>query len=379
MEKIYRYCPICDSRHIKNIKRISFEMECIMPDFYFLAKCNNCGFIYANTIATKDDYDRYYSENNRYSHLPSQSSSSLEIYEKVCKLIKKYVNKDEKILDVGCGSGDMLKLLKLDGYKHLTGLDPSKMSIDKLLDAGIFGIKGSIYDKPSGDMYGKFDIIILSGVLEHLYDLKNSIENLRKYLNRSGKILCIIPNSLEYYLYPLPLPHYINIEHINHFSPNSLISLFSASGFSLLECYSVAMHFGRVPDPALLAVFEYTNVEDITNQKICEMILKDELQQNKIDAIVDDLVDEGKKIAVFGTGNFARTLMANTNLNNANIICFLDNDLTMQGAKFCGYEVNPPTFLYDFKGEVLILSMCGAEEIKKQIIDMGVDNKLIIL
>jgi SAM-dependent methyltransferase len=377
MENIYRPCPICGSTSVENIKRVSFNMDDIMPDFYFLSKCNKCGFVYANTPATVKDYDKYYVENNRYSSLTTQSVSSEKIYRKVSNMIKKYIDRDDKVLDVGCGAGDMLKLMKLDGYKYLTGLDPAQASIDKLLEAGLLGIKGNIYDEPRNDMRGEFDAIILSGVLEHLYNLNNAIKNLMLYLKRGGKILCVVPNALEYHLYSLPLPHYINIEHINHFSPNAIVSFFADNGFSLLECYSDAMDFGSIPDPALLVAFEYTDSGDITNKNICAMLLKNDLQEKRVNAIIDDLVSRGNKVAIFGTGNLARTLMANTNLKSANIVCFIDNDASMYDKSFCGHKVNPPSFLQAFNGEILILSMHGFTEIKKQIKDMGTNNEII--
>ncbi|MGE5630061.1 MAG: class I SAM-dependent methyltransferase [Caulobacteraceae bacterium] len=374
MENVYRPCPICEGTDISNIKRISFNMDGMMPDFYFLAKCNNCGFVYANTSATKEDYDRYYLQNNRYSTLPTQGTSCLKTYETVSSLIKKYIDKYDNILDVGCGGGDMLKLMKIDGYKYLAGLDPAQTSIDKLIEADLLGIKGSIYDEPTSGMQGKFNVIILSGVLEHLYDLKNAIKNLKLYLKHGGKILCFVPNVLEYYLYSSPLPHYINVEHINHFSPNAIVRLFADNGFSLLECVSTAICFGSEPDPIILAVFEYTDVIEVAHAKVCTMLSDKDLEQRKVNSVIDYIVSTGKKVAVFGTGNFARTLMANTNLNNANIICFLDNDSSMYDKSFCGYKVNPPSFLKEFDGEVLILSMHGSAEIEKQIRAIGFEN-----
>jgi len=56
--KLHRHCPVCDSSDINNIKRVSFNMENILPDYYFLACCKNCGFVYANTPADAEDYER---------------------------------------------------------------------------------------------------------------------------------------------------------------------------------------------------------------------------------------------------------------------------------------------------------------------------------
>ena len=349
-------------------------MDGLMPNFYFLAKCVHCGFVYANTPATRQDYQKYYTLHNRYSTLPTQDSSCLKIYETVFGLIKKYIDKDNNVLDVGCGNGEMLKFMKQDGYKYLTGLDPALTNIDKLRKANLRGFEADIYDEPIGDLCGQFDAIIVSGVLEHLYDLKSAMTNLTLYLKPGGKILCFVPNALEYYLYASPMPHYINIEHINHFSPNILVKLFSDYGFAMLECVNTTIDFGSMLDPTLLGAFEYTNIIDIASQKISNMLVKDELEQRRINDLIADLVKSKENVAIFGTGNYARTLMSSTNLKDALITCFIDNDISMHGKDFCGFQVNPPNYLQQFDGKVIVLSMHGFETIERQLRNMGLKN-----
>ncbi len=377
MKALYRPCPICDSVNIENIRRISFNMDGIMPDFYFLARCVDCGFLYANTVATLQDYERYYAENNRYSNIPNQDTSTMKAYKKNFEIICKYVSKDDNILDIGCGPGDMLKLMKKDGYKHLTGIDSAQASIDKLSESGIYGIRGTIYDEPIINARGRFDVIILSGVLEHLYDLKKAVKNVRSYIKEAGKILCIVPNALEYGHYPSPLAHYINIEHINHFTPNSLMQLFAQNGFSLQECINTTISFGDMPDPALMAVFEYIPVKDIAYRKIDTMLLNDDLEKKGLITAIQKLVASKKKVAIWGAGNFSRSLLANTDLGKANIVCFLDNDASLYNKNFCGYRVNPPSFTSEFDGKILILSMHAFTEIEDQIRNMGFVSKII--
>lgn len=377
MIEIYRPCPVCFSENIKNIRKINFNMDGLMPDYYILAKCNNCGFIYANTPATRQDYDRYYIDNNRYNNLPTQEETGLSIYKKVSFFIKKHISKDHKVLDIGCGRGDMLKLMNLDGFKYLTGLDPSPLSNDKLLKAGLSGITGNIYDEPSVELHGKFDALILSGVLEHFYDLRTTIKNLKLYLRLNGKVLCFVPNVLDYDLYSSPLPHYINVEHINHFSPNSIVSLFANNGFSLLECVNTQILFSNFPDPLLLVAFEYISVKDFAERKIHAMLSDTDSHAEKLSSLIDELVVNKNKIAVFGAGNFSRSLMLTTNLAKVNIVCFIDNDTSLYNKHFCGYKVNHPGYIYEFDGDILILSMHSYEEIKKQIMNMGFVNRII--
>jgi len=77
-----------------------------------------------------------------------------------------------------------------------------------------------LYDIGMEENEKKFDCIILSHVLEHIYDLNNFVINLDKNLNNNGLIYIEVPNA-EFYDKFDPLQE-INIEHINFFSKLAL-------------------------------------------------------------------------------------------------------------------------------------------------------------
>lgn len=73
------------------------------------------------------------------------------------------------------------------------------------------------------------------------------------------------------------------------------------------------------------------------------------------------------------------TLMLNTKISEADIVCCVDNDKSIQGKCFCGYNVKSQDFLLGFDGDILILSMHGYEGITKWIKDMRISNEIIVL
>jgi len=376
-DKIYRICPICDSSDIKNIKHVSFNMDNILPDFYFLASCNKCGFVYANTLATAADYERYYNEHNKYSSTITIDNEADSIYEVVSPILSKHINQDDAVLDMGCGTGGLLLNMKKDGYSNLNGCDPSQASTEILKTKGLNCILGSIYNAPNKT--NNFDVIILSGVLEHLYDLKKAIKNTSLFLKPKSKVICFIPNVLYYNLFPAPLPYYVNIEHINHFSPNTLVLLFELCGFSLLECSSVKINFGTITAPVIIGVFENQNPNKISRENINNYLLDLEKVKSKNLSIIKNLVDSKQKIAIWGTGNLSRFFLANSNLKEAQISCFIDNNTEMVGKYFNGYIVNAPEYLKEFDGTILIFSILYHKDIVNQIQKMGIKNNVIIM
>ena len=81
------------------------------------------------------------------------------------------INKDVKILEVGCNIGNQLILLKEMGFKNLYGIEISAYAIGvaegRMEREGINLIKGSALDIPFREEY--FDLVYTSGVLIHIH------------------------------------------------------------------------------------------------------------------------------------------------------------------------------------------------------------------
>ena len=100
----------------------------------------------------------------------------------ISKLTKELKNKikNKKILEVGCGSGHLLRLLKMKGA-NVSGIE--------------LGIKMNQSEKIPivNDFSGlknneKFDVIISNAVLEHIFNLKIFFKNIKKILKKDGVI-----------------------------------------------------------------------------------------------------------------------------------------------------------------------------------------------
>lgn len=129
-------------------------------------------------------------------------------------------NKSASILDMGCANGGLLKSLKQMGYQNLMGIDPSKSCNDHVKKTGIHCLEGDIFSQSFKQLSMTFDCIILTHVLEHIYDLSAAIANLSSKLNENGILYIEVPDASRYSdLYFVPY-YYIDCEHINHFNYN---------------------------------------------------------------------------------------------------------------------------------------------------------------
>lgn len=100
----------------------------------------------------------------------------------------------KKLLDVGCGIGTMSLELKKRGF-NVTGIDFSKVGVDKCLEKGIDARLCNV-DKDGlafDDKY--FDVIWAGDIIEHVFDPIFLLEEINRVLKDDGYLLATVPND----------------------------------------------------------------------------------------------------------------------------------------------------------------------------------------
>jgi 2-polyprenyl-3-methyl-5-hydroxy-6-metoxy-1,4-benzoquinol methylase len=109
----------------------------------------------------------------------------------IFKNIQKYVNKSKKIIEIGAGTGNVSRYLKINGYKDIS---VGEMHLNGLRYAKSYGISEcyqfNLLDSPFKD---EFDVICLFDVLEHIENDGLALQNACKSLKNSGYLVLTVP------------------------------------------------------------------------------------------------------------------------------------------------------------------------------------------
>jgi len=138
------------------------------------------------------------------------------------KIISELIEKKSRILDVGCGDGELIKYLLENKTEDIRGLEISKKSVQNCLSKGLPVIEGNAESDLKQFPDHSFDYVILSQTLQAFLSPEKVINEL---LRVGKKAIVTIPNfghwkvRLEL-LFKGTMPITKNLPHEWHNTPN---------------------------------------------------------------------------------------------------------------------------------------------------------------
>jgi len=383
-----RNCPICESENKTKLLSVKFAFDdsFVLPSQNDIVCCNDCGFVYADNEANQKNYDDYYKYYNVYADADNAKKTDNRFYyaEFFWDILKDRVNKTDSFIDVGCGDGGLLQVMRKNGVTDLFGLDPSEASINQLKKMNIDGMCGNIFNASEYDL-SKFDVVISTGVAEHIFDLDGYISNLLRLVKEDGTIFIFVPAIEGFGRFYMNLPNYFNHEHINYFSLKSLDNLMRK-----FDYYEVSKENRLIKDPnGEYVIYGFykkmkkdesnsVSYDSISRDSVLEYLKEYNIRKKKTDEILSSLNDD--KYILWGVGSLALQLLDEESFKEK-IVFAVDNNSLKQNTVFSGINIFSPETIKDSKYQftILICSMQGSSEIVKQISEMGLPNKYVII
>lgn len=230
-------CPVCGKNTI--IKYLDTKDYFFTQESFSLSKCESCEFVFTNPIPK--ELSKYYETEEYLSHNSKKGGVISKIYSSIRSinikrkfdLVSNYSSKGS-ILDIGCGTGELLSYFKNENWKT-TGIEPNENARNIAISEN--GIDVLNEDKLSTLPSNSFDVVSMWHVLEHVPDLNKRISEVSNLIKDDGTMIFALPNlnspdAKKYgkHWSALDVPR-----HLYHFTQSSFEKLITKHGLKLVH------------------------------------------------------------------------------------------------------------------------------------------------
>jgi 2-polyprenyl-3-methyl-5-hydroxy-6-metoxy-1,4-benzoquinol methylase len=237
--KTLSICPLCNATQF--LPFIICKDHTVSRETFNIVKCESCGFKFTNPRPEENNLGDYYKSEDYVSHSNTKKGFINSTYQLVRKytLLKKLqllssYFKTGKLLDIGCGTGEFLNICKSAKWNTL-GIEPDvgarKMAVEN------FGLDVREEIEIKNIESESFDVITMWHVLEHVPQLNERIEDLKRLIKPNGIIIIAVPNcnSLDAKIYKENWAAYDVPRHLYHFTPKDVEHVFKNHDLKLFR------------------------------------------------------------------------------------------------------------------------------------------------
>jgi 2-polyprenyl-3-methyl-5-hydroxy-6-metoxy-1,4-benzoquinol methylase len=238
-------CINCDGVLAINVVQNSiWDTRFGIKQEYQVRACASCGL--EQTIPTPNQvemnklYEQFYNfsgeKNTRYTKIRERFVNSFlyRFWLAIDGDISFHrVSGSGSLLDVGCNEGRGLEFYQSHGFAT-EGLELNSKAAEVARAKG-FTVYGSTLEGFATEK--KYDVIVLSNVLEHSLDPSSMLQHIHRLLNLNGQVWISCPNSRSW-LRSAFGRYWINWHvpfHVVHFSPDSLGEMLRKSHFEIVK------------------------------------------------------------------------------------------------------------------------------------------------
>ena len=265
--------------------------------------------------------------NAKYPFFSGSSEYMKKHFKNYSEYVKKFLNTNSKIIEIGSNDGTFLKNFINQSDKFI-GFEPSKNVAELAIKNGVPTII-NFFNKSSAknlkEYVGKTDLICASNVICHVPDLNNLIEAVDILLSKNGTFVFEEP----YLGAMLDKVSYDQIydEHIYMFSASSISKIFKKYKFELVDVIPQSTHGGSMRyvikreknevNNNVNKILNFEKEKKIDKIESCIEFKKNcEISRQKILGTLKSFKDEGKSICGYAATSKSTTILNYCNINS---------------------------------------------------------------
>ncbi len=193
-------CCVCEQENAAPVGvGKDFEYNCC-EDTFLAMRCKSCDVIYLNPRPDDAELERIYPANY---HAFQFTAENFGLAHRVRRRLEarrllsycRGLQENARILDIGCGDGFHLGLLREFGRPtwRLEGIDTSERAVNAARAAGLTVHLGNVETASLDE--SSYDLILLIATVEHVSDPASVLGTVRKLLRPGGRAVIVTDNT----------------------------------------------------------------------------------------------------------------------------------------------------------------------------------------
>ncbi len=229
-------CDLCGADDAEPIRTLRDLIHQTTGEQFTLSRCRCCGLRYLNPRPIPSQLDRFYPA--AYTpHRRNGLSASVRrrLLRRELRSIWPLLAPPRRVLELGCGSGDLLQLVRELGNPNVVGIEPSAAAADYARSRwGLDVVTGTLETAwlPSFS----FEVALAQHVLEHVPSPSATLAELRRVLHPGGVLVLWLPNADSWAarVWKGAWMGYDAPRHLYTFDLRTLTALLKRQGFSVV-------------------------------------------------------------------------------------------------------------------------------------------------
>lgn len=249
-------CPICGQEINKLFTAPCDYRKPAIHRSFDVHWCASCSFGQVWQRPTRDDVSSFYELADYYTHKENTNNkvglnNEVSFLDRLRTHLSWRLDKGEDLspndatallkgssfsmLEIGCGNGGNMARFLNQGFS-VVGVEPDPMARQAAQRSDLIVYEGTAEELPREILDNKYDVILMSHVLEHCIDINAAILNAKGLLKGGGVFIIETPNceSLGFKAQRAAWPWSDIPRHLNFFTSSSLRAVFSKHGLNVI-------------------------------------------------------------------------------------------------------------------------------------------------